>query len=358
MKFLEKVYIKELNSPDSDRVSIKDTKLSDGTKQLMISIDGNDFLPSSILFDDETSYSQSFELWMQERKDILKDKANQILALYDNIERFNKLSKSLKANSIIPFLGAGISIPSNYASWTSFLYKLRYESEITEEDLNSLLIHGKYEEAAQILYEDLGDALFNEHLENEYSAEREICGSINYLPILFPDSSIITTNFDNNIERIYNDLGQGFNYIKSGKYLDETIRQMSSGSKFLIKLHGDCIQIADRVLTKIEYDMAYLNGDVLERFINRLLIKGSLLFVGCSLTNDRTIHTIKKIVKKEGAGSLPRNYAFLEEIKDNKMRSKRKRELASANIFPIWYPEGQHDESIEALFLKLLEERQ
>lgn len=27
-----------------------------------------------------------------------------------------------------------------------------------------------------------------------------------------------------------------------------------------------------------------------------------------------------------------------------------------ANIFPIWHPEDEHDESIEALFLRLLEE--
>jgi len=356
MKFLEKIYIKELNSPDSDRVRLEDSKLSDGTIQLMISIDGNEFIPSSILSDDETLFSQSFNLWIEERKTQLIDKANEILALYDNATRFDKLKKAYKANTLSPFLGAGISIPSKYASWTAFLYKLRQESDVSEDTLITFLSQGKYEEAAQALYEDLGATLFNEHLENEYSSDREIFGAINYLPLLFTTSSILTTNFDNLLERIFAGKNQGFDSVKSGKYLDEILRQLAEGSRILIKLHGDCKQISDRVLTLDEYNLSYGKDDYLERFFNRVLFKGSLLFIGCSLTNDRTIHTMKKVVKNEGASVLPRHFAFLEEIKDEPLRKKRKRELASANIFPIWYLEGDHDESIEALFLKLLED--
>ena len=57
----------------------------------------------------------------------------------------------------------------------------------------------------------------------------------------------------------------------------------------------------------------------------------------------------------EGAHTLPQHYAFLE-LKDGIDRVERKKALAKANIFPIWYPEGEHDESIEALLLALMEE--
>ena len=61
------------------------------------------------------------------------------------------------------------------------------------------------------------------------------------------------------------------------------------------------------------------------------------------------------LVAKYGAETLPRHYTFLE-LKEDADRVARKKELAAANIFPIWYPEGEHDESIEALFVKLMED--
>jgi hypothetical protein len=51
---------------------------------------------------------------------------------------------------------------------------------------------------------------------------------------------------------------------------------------------------------------------------------------------------------------LVSHFAFAE-LKDGDDRVARRRTLASANIFPIWYPQGEHDTSIEALLLKLPE---
>ena len=61
------------------------------------------------------------------------------------------------------------------------------------------------------------------------------------------------------------------------------------------------------------------------------------------------------LVEQYKPETLPRHYAFLE-LKEGDDRITRKKELAAANIFPIWYSEGEHDESIESLFLKLLED--
>jgi hypothetical protein len=79
----------------------------------------------------------------------------------------------------------------------------------------------------------------------------------------------------------------------------------------------------------------------------------SILFLGCGLCADRTIKTMKASVTKFGPENLPRHYAFLE-LKAADDRVARKKFLAGANIFPIWYEEGDHDEALEALFLKLL----
>ena len=130
---------------------------------------------------------------------------------------------------------------------------------------------------------------------------------------------------------------------------------MAAGSRLLIKLHGDCRQVSDRVLLRSEYDTAYSDVGVVKNFFNRVMFGQSLLFLGCSLTVDRTISAMKETAREVGADKLPRHYAILE-LKAADDRVARKKHLSEANIFPIWYGEGEHDESLEALFLKLLED--
>ncbi len=227
------------------------------------------------------------------------------------------------------------------------------ESHVTEDELSELLGKGKYEEAAQALHDDMTAAGFNEFLESAFNSKKDIYGAIHYIPVLFPSSPIITTNFDNLIERVFKQNEDDFNHVCSGKSLNEVIRLMSSGNQLLVKLHGNCDLVTDRVLIKSEYDIAYSdNGDV-KNFFDVLLFRQSLLFVGCSLHIDRTIKSMIEVVKKRGAESLPRHYAFLE-LKKSDDRVARKKELAKANIFPIWYPESDHDESIEALFTLII----
>ncbi len=301
------------------------------------------------------TYDLAFNEWLDERKQNCLEKANEILSLYDNAPRFGQLKRCYQTGLLMPFVGAGMSIPSGYPGWTSFLYQLCDESHVSNERLNKLLAAGKYEDAAQLIHDDLGPALFNEQLESVFLASYDLAGSLQYLPILFPNASVVTTNFDKLIEEVYTRQNQGFNGVKSGRALNEVLRTVASGSRVLLKLHGECDQVYERVLTGSEYEEAYVNEDTVKKFFSRFLFKGSLLCLGCSLSQDRTIKSMAEIVDENGSETLPRHYAFLEYRNDID-RVARKKELAKANIFPIWYPEDEHDESMEALFLKLLDE--
>lgn len=321
-----------------------------------IEIENSTFQRSQILWEIEPdTYNITFEDWKQQRMLLFQQKANEIIDLYDNFKRFEKLKKAFDSGNVTPFIGAGMSMPSNFPSWTAFLYQLCDESDISTERLDELLSIGKYEEAAQEIFDDLGNALFNEHLENEFSFDKHIIGAINYLPTLFKKSSIITTNFDTLIEKTYLGKDNNFDEVKGGLYLDEVLRKMAGGSRVLIKLHGDCRQVTDRVLTLQEYEKAYRENGQLKKFFKRFMYNNTMLFIGCSLSNDRTLQVMKEIVEEENDDSMPRHYALLEEIMDEDKRRQKKKDLAKANIFPIWYTQEEHDESIEALFLKLME---
>jgi hypothetical protein len=320
-----------------------------------VTVAGETFIRHNILNDMAPEpYRVAFTEWLENRQIRLLEKASEILSHFDNRGRFEQLRTTFKKGAIMPFIGAGLSVPSGFPSWTSFLYQLCDESHVLSNDLKSLLDAGLYEEGAQLLYDDLGPALFNEAVQSTFSSLIVPAGPVNYLPFLFPNTSVLTTNFDTIIETIYKGEGcQIFDIVQSGKVLSEVGRQISGGVRLLVKIHGDCRQSTDRVLLKSEYDSTYADAGDVEFFFNQVMFGRSILFLGCSLCDDRTIKKMKFLVSKYGPDKLPRHYAFLE-LKSGEDRVARKKFLAEANIFPIWYDEDDHDESIEALFLKLL----
>lgn len=301
------------------------------------------------------AYDRAFEEWIEARKERLLEKADGLLDQYDNADRFAQLSRKYLTGNVRPFIGAGLAIRSGYPGWTDFLYRICDESHVSESEIAELLRTGRYDDAAQRLSVDLGNGLFNENVQSTFARQRAPDGVINYLPLLFPGSSVFTTNFDPLLETVYKSEGvAGFDRVVSGKSLPEVASLMQSGIRLLVKIHGDCEQVADRVLLKSEYDSAYGDPSSVGDFFSRVIFGGPLLFLGCSLCVDRTITAMRDVVKTHRVGVLPRHYAFME-LKKTDDRVQRKKDLATANIFPIWYGEGDHDEALEALFLKLLD---
>ncbi len=321
-----------------------------------VEIIGSTFQRSRILRELEpATYQLSFGDWVEERKSNLREVASQVLAAHGNGNRFSALKKAYGFRNVVPFLGAGLSMSSGYPGWTKFLWDLQGESHVEANDLDSLLSAGDHEGAAQLLHDDLGPALFNKQLQECFDRDCAAIGAINLFPLVFSESNVITTNFDKLLESVFSGQSQGFDQVVFGGNLGEALRILGAGGRYLLKLHGSCETVASRVLLRDEYAQAYDDAGTVKKFFSRFLFGKSLLFVGCSLLTDRTLRTMEQVVAEEGAHTLPQHYAFLE-LKEGMDRVERKKSLAKANIFPIWYPEGEHDESIEALLLALMED--
>jgi len=319
-----------------------------------VNIAGYSFTPDSILKDMESDgYEDAFSYWEDQRKEMLLIKADEILRLYDNQGRFNRLRDSYKRGAVIPFIGAGMSISSGHPGWTEFLRQLCNETRVCEEDLNYLLSQGQYEEAAQALADDMLAGSFDEAIENAFGHEEDLVGPIQLLPDIF-DTSVITTNFDDVIKRCYEALESSFTETLFGADAKELPRYLGRGAKVLVKLHGKANSNRNRVLTYSEYEKHYGNPPCLQNTIEAISTK-TLLFLGCSLVVDRTIQTLTQLVEEKGHDVATRHYAFLS-IGEDEDRLARRDDLVKANIFPIWYPTDEdHDECIEALFSKLIE---
>lgn len=346
MKFLEDTYDKELNSPDSE-LTVIDTE--DGS--YVFRIDGNNFYPNDILSNDKDLYNQAFLDWKRRKLDEYFDRAEKILELHDNRDRFNALKEIYRRNSVIPFIGAGMSNDSGYLLWSDFLYYMQENTDIPREVIEEYLNKGQFEEAAQILYENMGAPAFNELLGNTYGADREIVGAINFMPYIFR-TAVITTNYDPILKYIYDNANNSFEEYVNGSDAESFAASLGSGKRTLLKLHGDYWLVKNRVLTFDEYQNAYSNEAVINSLIETAFFNKTLLFLGCSLNTDRTLKKMEEYVSNRGHERCVKHYCFLELPKDGSRIPIRNR-LSNCNIFPIWYPHGKHRESIEALLVYL-----
>jgi hypothetical protein len=298
------------------------------------------------------AYNDLFLDWVQERKEELIESAKAILDEFNLQDRFSKLREVYARGVVVPFVGAGLSVSSGYPGWTAFLKKNIRETAIDPLEFDEMLRAGLYEDAAQRLADALGPA-FNEVVENAFGRSRDISGCVQLLPYAF-DSCVITTNFDDVTKRCYEAADKPFSEELSGEHSRELPRKLAEGKRILLKLHGTSTSPRGRILTATEYHKHYGDGEELQRAIEAICSK-TLLFVGCSLTVDRTLTAMKAFVQANGHDNVARHYAFLPAPFDNAERIARRDALIESNVYPIWYPAGTHDESIEALLLALME---
>lgn len=311
-----------------------------------IIIEAVEFTPQEVLETDKERFDVAFEEWCENKRRDRLDLANEILDLYDNKSRFRTLKSAYKNGGIIPFVGAGLSIPSGYKGWSKFLKYSCEQSSLDWGGLEARLDLGEYEEVAQELSDNLG-ARFNELLENEFGECDDIKGAIRFLPKFFK-KSVITTNFDNLLKRVYDESRVFFSEILIGSDALELPRHLGSEKNILLKLHGRSSSPRGRILTLSEYDQHYNNSNSLVDCIDALS-KKTLLFVGCSLQTDRTLKALEQAVARLGNDNAVKHYVFLANCPN---RIDRQSQLVKSNIFPIWY-DGEHDECLIALFEKL-----
>ncbi len=123
-------------------------------------------------------------------------------------------------------------------------------------------------------------------------------------------------------------------------------------------MHGDCRDRTDRIFTRESYEDAYgnattenpegrLGGLAWLMFTNR-----PLLFLGCSLEQDRTVGVLRQIVKR-----LPgiTHYAILAAETSKQAWERRERQLEAIGVRGLWYYPERYEE-IEQLLQKALED--
>ena len=303
-------------------------------------------------------------LYDQEARRFDLEESGRILntALFQrNLARFDELKRSCKRGFVIPFVGAGMSKSAGCPDWKEYLLNLCADARLDVEGTRRRLEgQGDFEGVMNEILDVLGENRFNLDFERDFKTPEAISGAVSLLPKLF-DRCAITTNFDRVLEQVYADQSRAFSEKVTGRgKASAFFRAIPAGDRYLLKLHGNLDNAAERVLSRSEYEASYGNdGNIhfdfpLPKVLKRLFTSYSFLFLGCSLAADRTILTFMKIAQQEGSENLPHHYALLASPDDSDRRSLIEQRLADAHITPIWYPDGEH-ESVEEILELLLD---
>jgi hypothetical protein len=117
----------------------------------------------------------------------------------DNEDNLRQLIEQLKSPvGIIPFVGAGLSIPFGLPNWSSFLINQARKAGV-EREIQEQLNVGEYEDAAEVLLSARGYLAFHDAIANTFGSHKlaniKLEGAVSFVPQL-ATGPVITTNFD------------------------------------------------------------------------------------------------------------------------------------------------------------------
>jgi len=304
-----------------------------------------EFPKSKVLFWlDREAYYDEQAAWDNQT---LQDQHQACLTLLQangHVSPFRELADAIERQRIVPFVGAGLSQPLGMPLWGAALGKLHDRiCNPNDPAIAEMIDQGQFLEAAQVLA-DHSPVLTNNFIRTTYHAQK-VVGPVTLLPRI-ANGCIVTTNFDDGIEEAFKLEKLAFDGYMHGTQQHNFFSRLVRGQRCLLKLHGDADDEQTYILTRMQYMEAYgepLNYQrPLPQALRQIYISNSLLFLGCSLEQDRTLDLFRQ-VKQQREYEIPKHYALIPLPENQHTKQQKETTLFELNIQPVWYPNGEHE---------------
>ena len=222
------------------------------------------------------------------------------------------IQKAIENNKLVVFVGAGVSKNSGIPTWKELIQELAQELGLKAiaHDSNGFDFWGGDD------YLRIPQYYFNEREEKEYLDKIKEVLDLDVPPneihdIIFDlnPAHIVTTNYDNLLEKEYNIKQTDKRYEKVA---NDGELSSASMSNYIIKMHGE---FDDIVLKECDYDSYTNNFKLMETYIKGLFATHTILFVGFGGSDPnirRLIQWVKDIVGNK------HQYAYLIDVDDYK----------------------------------------
>lgn len=276
---------------------------------------------------------------------------SKLIYLKQNRKRLDYIRKNRK--HIIPFVGAGISVSCGLYTWQQLLDTLASEY-LTKTELKKYKYSTNYLEYAEAIVSASGNPDAVMRRIGEIFEERDIhIEKSPYLLVSSFSNNIVTTNYDQILETA----AKKFRNKDELKVLlpcltGQMTAAIQENQRAILKMHGSIEESSSMVFSESQYDEFYRDNMPLPMFLETFFSGKSILFVGCSLTKDRTMDILAKCIKRNRS---IRHYAIIELPQDPDEEITQRNYLTSIGIDPIYYPAGDY-ESVELLLAYLAED--
>jgi len=293
---------------------------------------------------DREAYDNEKQQWASDSKIGEHQEAIDLLKGTQQLGHFNEVVDAIKKKRIAPFVGAGLSAPCQKPLWGEALQKLRQKiQDVNAAEFEGAMQRREFLKAAQILY-DHSPEICNNFIRTEF-AIRNIGGPVTLLPKI-SSGCIVTTNFDEAIEKVFQQNGEPLDGYMHGTQQNKFVAKLIKGDRCILKLHGNVEDSKTYIFTQQQYDEAYGSscdfGKPLPRALRQIFVSHSLLFLGCSLEQDRILELFHAVVQANDY-DIPNHYALLSEPKLARDKREKEERLLKLKIHPIWYPMNQHE---------------
>ncbi len=245
-------------------------------------------------------------------------------------------------NSLVIFVGSGVSINSGILSWKELIKRiakeLRYEKclSCSHKDLNcpknNCFIKEDYSRAEYLripeYYYQKDKTTYENFIKNNMDCKKKSNPIDEEILEILP-KHIITTNFDHLLETTKSINTKFYTIIRE----DSDLLKPASG-QYIVKMHGDIDNIQKMVLKESDYINYEQDHPLISTFLRSLLFNHTILFLGYSL-NDYNLNLIigwiNYFQKGYGIKNVPQNiFISMEDL--NEYEVKR---LEEKSIFPI-----------------------
>lgn len=188
------------------------------------------------------------------------------------IEESKKIiQRSSYNNKLVIFVGAGVSKDSGLPLWKEIIEDIKKKIKVSNTNDDSLKI-------AQYYYNSRGKKEYYDFLNEKLGIDAEPNKIHDALLELNP-SHIITTNYDDLIEKAASKKGMFFDVVAKDNDLPYT-----PNNKMIIKMHGD-FKNRNIVFKEDDYLSYSNNFKLIENYIKSLFSTKTVIFVGYSLSD-------------------------------------------------------------------------
>ena len=213
----------------------------------------------------------------------------------------SQIKKSIKENSLILFVGAGISANSNLPTWGELIQSFKEELNLPDDNSDD------YPRVAQYYYDTFGKNRYTTKIEEVFSSKGiSKPNELHTLIEKIAPEHIITTNYDSLLEDQFESGLLKYNVVAEDKDIPYTIP-----GRYLIKMHGD-LNKNNIVLKEEDYLDYASNFPMISNLIQTLIMNHTLLFVGYSL-KDSTFKTIFRLVQNAFKSDAKFAYLYIPE---------------------------------------------